>query len=167
LSPSPKRTSGSSTSSSPRGKKRQNASKKTIGSHHSTVLDGYSYNPRSQQPEKKQPSKRTRAAEAQQGDATRRRTGQPANKSRVVASKRTKKVSPGKQSWRADDNQTLPVNRDESRVVLVEHDGGNDFFGFSDLDVPAPPSAVSRDFSGTIVYFNGRPADIQQKDDEW
>ena len=77
---------------------------------------------------------------------------------------------PGKQNWHAD-NQPLPVNKDESKVVLVaannEMDELGDEFFFSDLDVPAPPSAVSRDFSGTVVYFNGRPADIQQQDDGW
>ena len=54
-----------------------------------------------------------------------------------------KNITPGRQNWKAGQRSPLNNNqRDDARVILVDQTVENDF-GFSSMDVPGPPSAVS------------------------
>ena len=140
---------------------------RTYGSHHSTVLNGYSYNPREESKRKKEQlqKKKIQEKKKEKKKHSNRKRGKGSPQGTQVA------IVPGKQDWSGQrkwsPRNTRPL-RDESRTMLVvnttdKDNKYNDTVQFSSMDVPAPPQHLEGNFSGQIVFIDGYAQNITEE----
>ena len=131
---------------------------RTYGSHHSTVLDGYSYNRRAEQQSQSSPRQRQQPPQQQRQQ---QKNGQRQRQANAVV--------PGKQSWATTRQPSHVRPGDQSKIVLVPQQRQQPqyydeeyvpYAPFSSMDVPGPPSVVDLDFSGTVEYKDGYAQNI-------